>query len=32
MEVAALIVDQHLQLLQKRDVKDLAGWLQVSSG
>jgi len=24
MEVAALIVDQHLQLLQKRDVKDLA--------
>jgi len=24
MEVAALIVDKHLQLLQKRDVKDLA--------
>jgi RNA polymerase sigma-54 factor len=24
MEVAALIVDQHLQLLQKRDLKDLA--------
>ncbi len=24
MEVAALIVDRHLQLLQKRDVKDLA--------
>jgi RNA polymerase sigma-54 factor len=24
MEVAALIVEQHLQLLQKRDVKDLA--------
>jgi len=24
MEVAALIVDHHLQLLQKRDVKDLA--------
>ena len=24
IEVAALIVDQHLQLLQKRDVKDLA--------
>ena len=30
MEVAALIVDQHLHLLQKRDVKDLARAAQVS--
>jgi RNA polymerase sigma-54 factor len=30
MEVAALIVDRHLQLLQKRDVKDLARAAQVS--
>ena len=30
MEVAALIVDQHLQLLQKRDVKDLARATQAS--
>jgi RNA polymerase sigma-54 factor len=30
MEVAALIVDKHLALLQKRDVKDLARALQVS--
>jgi len=30
MEVAALIVDHHLQLLQKRDVKDLAHVTQVS--
>ncbi len=30
MEVAALIVDQHLQLLQKRDVKDLARAAQIS--
>ena len=30
MEVAALIVDRHLQLLQKRDVKDLARVAQVS--
>jgi len=29
MEVAALIVDQHLPLLQKRDVKDLARATQV---
>jgi RNA polymerase sigma-54 factor len=31
MEVAALIVEQHLPLLQKRDVKDLARAAQVSS-
>jgi RNA polymerase sigma-54 factor len=31
MEVAALIVDHHLHLLQKRDVKDLARALQVSA-
>jgi RNA polymerase sigma-54 factor len=31
MEVAALIVDQHLPLLQKRDVKDLARAAQVTS-
>ncbi len=30
IEVAALIVDKHLQLLQKRDVKDLARVLQIS--
>jgi RNA polymerase sigma-54 factor len=30
MEVAALIVDRHLQLLQKRDVKDLARAAQVT--
>jgi RNA polymerase sigma-54 factor len=30
MEVAALIVDRHLPLLQKRDVKDLARATQVS--
>ncbi len=30
MEVAALIVDQHLPLLQKRDVKDLARAAQVT--
>jgi RNA polymerase sigma-54 factor len=30
MEVAALIVDQHLQLLQKRDLKDLARAAQIS--
>jgi RNA polymerase sigma-54 factor len=30
MEVAALIVDKHLQLLQKRDVKDLARAAQVT--
>ena len=30
MEVAALIVDRHLQLLQKRDVKDLARATQSS--
>jgi RNA polymerase sigma-54 factor len=30
MEVAALIIDQHLQLLQKRDVKDLARAAQIS--
>jgi RNA polymerase sigma-54 factor len=30
MEVAALIVDKHLVLLQKRDVKDLARALQVT--
>jgi RNA polymerase sigma-54 factor len=30
MEVAALIVDRHLALLQKRDVKDLARAAQVS--
>jgi RNA polymerase sigma-54 factor len=30
MEVAALIVDRHLQLLQKRDVKELARATQVS--
>ena len=30
MEVAALIVDHHLPLLQKRDVKDLARACQVS--
>jgi len=30
MEVAALIVDRHLQLLQKRDVKDLARVAQVT--
>jgi RNA polymerase sigma-54 factor len=30
MEVAALIVDRHLPLLQKRDVKDLARAAQVS--
>jgi RNA polymerase sigma-54 factor len=29
MEVAALIVDQHLQLLQKRDLKDLARAAQI---
>jgi len=31
MEVAALIVDQHLQLLQKRDLKDLARAAQISN-
>jgi RNA polymerase sigma-54 factor len=31
MEVAALIVDQHLQLLLKRDVKDLARAAQVTA-
>jgi RNA polymerase sigma-54 factor len=31
MEVAVLIVDRHLQLLQKRDVKDLARAAQVST-
>ncbi len=30
MEVAALIVDRHLQLLQKRDLKDLARAAQVT--
>jgi RNA polymerase sigma-54 factor len=30
MEVAALIVDQHLPLLQKRDVKDLAKAAQIT--
>ncbi len=30
MEVAALIVDQHLHLLQKRDLKDLARVAQVT--
>ena len=30
MEAAALIVDRHLQLLQKRDVKDLARATQLS--
>jgi RNA polymerase sigma-54 factor len=30
MEVAALIADRHLHLIQKRDVKDLARALQVS--
>jgi RNA polymerase sigma-54 factor len=30
MEVAALIVDKHLQLLQKRDVKDLSKAVQVT--
>jgi len=30
MEVAALIVDSHLQLLQKRDVKDLARAAQIT--
>jgi RNA polymerase sigma-54 factor len=30
MEVAALIVDRHLQLLQKRDVKDLARVAQIT--
>jgi RNA polymerase sigma-54 factor len=30
MEVAALIVDQHLQLLQKRDLKDLARAAQIT--
>jgi RNA polymerase sigma-54 factor len=30
MEVAALIVDRYLQLLQKRDVKDLARVAQIS--
>jgi len=30
MEVAALIVDQHLHLLQKRDVKELAKAVRVS--
>ena len=32
MEVAALIVDHHLPLLQKRDVKDLARAAQVTAG
>jgi RNA polymerase sigma-54 factor len=31
MEVAALIVDQHLHLLQKRDLKDLAHAAQITS-
>src|SRR5665213_246648 len=31
MEVAALIVDKHLQLLQKRDVKDLAKAVQATA-
>ena len=31
MEVASLIVDRHLHLLQKRDVKDLARALQMSA-
>ncbi len=31
MEVAALIVDNHLQLMQKRDLKELARAAQVSS-
>jgi RNA polymerase sigma-54 factor len=31
MEVAALIVDHHLPLLQKRDVKDLARALQITA-
>jgi RNA polymerase sigma-54 factor len=31
MEVAALIVDKHLQLLQKRDLKDLSKAAQVTS-
>jgi RNA polymerase sigma-54 factor len=31
MEVAALIVDRHLSLLQKRDVKDLARAAQVTT-
>jgi RNA polymerase sigma-54 factor len=31
MEVAALIVDQHLQLLQKRDLKDLARAAQITN-
>jgi len=31
MEVAALIADRHLHLIQKRDVKDLARALQVSA-
>jgi len=30
MEVAALIVDRHLQLLQKRDMKDLARVAQIT--
>ncbi len=30
MEVAALIVDHHLPLLQKRDVKDLARAAQLT--
>ena len=30
MEVAALIVDRHLHLLQKRDVKDLARAAQIT--
>ena len=30
MEVASLIIDRHLQLLQKRDVKDLARAAQVT--
>ena len=30
MEVAALIVDRHLQLLQKRDVKDLSRAAQIT--
>ena len=32
MEVAALIVERHLPLLQKRDVKDLARAAQVTAG
>ena len=31
MEVAALIADQHLHLLQKRDVKDLARAVQITA-